>query len=115
MIAEGLYRLIHEGADLADATQEYWRGVLGRRRADRRHSGTAAARTKSAPDRVCADVAHRRAKAVNVMSALACVSFVRAWRADLDAWRGRADWIFPWSATWRARRSSSTSRRRRGA
>ncbi len=28
-------------------------------------------------------------KRLTAMSALACVSFIRAWRADLDAWRGK--------------------------
>jgi len=31
LIAEGLYRLIHEGADLADATHGYWQDELRRR------------------------------------------------------------------------------------
>src|SRR5262249_46155688 len=31
LVAEGLYRLIHEGLNMADATGEYWRGVLERR------------------------------------------------------------------------------------
>ncbi len=31
VIAEGLYRLLHEGADVTDATYAYWRSVLDRR------------------------------------------------------------------------------------
>ena len=31
LIAEGLYRLIHEGANVSDATSEYWQSVLERR------------------------------------------------------------------------------------
>jgi hypothetical protein len=31
VIAEGLHRLIHQGADVADAKQTHWQGVLERR------------------------------------------------------------------------------------
>src|SRR5206468_3167733 len=31
VIAEGLYRLLHEGADVTDATQVYWKDVLKHR------------------------------------------------------------------------------------
>jgi hypothetical protein len=89
VLAEGLYRLIHEGAAVTDATSAYWRDVLERRFQLIDHvaarllmAGGSASLTGSALMSLAA--ARKRLAAI---SPLACVSFVRAWQADLDAWR----------------------------
>ena len=88
LIAEGLYRLVHQGADLAAATQEYWRGALERRF---QLIDDIAARLVLlddgpliGPALVSLTAARKR---LATISALACVSFIRAWRTDLAAWR----------------------------
>ncbi len=91
LIAEGLYRLLHGGADVADATCEYWQGAIERRFRLIDHAAeqlllkdTGAAVTGSALMSLAA--ARRR---LTVISPLACLSFLRAWRTDLDVWRHR--------------------------
>ena len=89
VIAEGLYRLIHQGADLADASQEYWRSVLERRL---QLIDDICARLMQLPEEApvlgsaLMSLAAAR-KRLTMISALACMSFVRAWRMDLVAWR----------------------------
>jgi hypothetical protein len=89
VIAEGIYRLIHDGADVAEATSSYWDMALARRseliediagrllrmNGDRLIIGRALMSLAAARKRLAA------------ISALSCVSFIRAWRADLDSWR----------------------------
>jgi hypothetical protein len=89
VIAEGLYRLIHEGADLTGATHEYWRGVLQRRL---QLIDDIATRLMLLDDdapvigsALMSLAAARKRSAM--ISALACMSFIRAWRTDLAAWR----------------------------
>lgn len=91
VIAEALFRLIHEGRDVTDATADFWAFSLERR------------------SRLIEDIANRlllreenlqligaalmsltaARKRLAAISPLACLSFVRAWRADVDTWRGR--------------------------
>jgi hypothetical protein len=89
VIAEGLYRLLHEGADLTGATSAYWQDVLHRRL--QLIDDTAARLVlldENAPmiGSALMSLAAAR-KRLTMISALACVSFVRAWRTDLDVWR----------------------------
>ncbi len=91
VIAEGLYRLLHEGAGVTDATHDYWRSALERRSQLIDH---VAARLLlcdgDAPMIGCALMSLAAArKRLTAISPLACVSFIRAWRTDLDAWRQR--------------------------
>ncbi|MGE5292112.1 MAG: hypothetical protein ACM3ML_33995 [Micromonosporaceae bacterium] len=89
LVAEGLYRLIHERADVAEAGYGYWRDALARRSwliddvAQRllRMDGDG-----SVVEDALMSLAAAR-KRLSAISALACVSFIRAWRMDLDAWR----------------------------
>jgi hypothetical protein len=89
VIAEGLYRLLHEGGDVTDATEAYWRNALERRsrlvdhvtdqlllRADHVPAAKYALRSLAAA----------RGRLAGITE-LACLSFVRAWRTDVDAWR----------------------------
>lgn len=88
VIAEGLYRLIHEGADVTDATHAYWRSALERRFQLIDHVAARLLQDEDAPviGYALMSLAAAR-KQLTAISALACVSFIRAWRADLDAWR----------------------------
>ncbi len=89
VIAEGLYRLLHEGGDVTDATRGYWRAALQRRTrliddiADRlllkREAGPTTA------DALMSLAAAR--KRLAGITELACLSFVWAWQADLEIWR----------------------------
>lgn len=90
VIAEGLYRLIHEGADVTDATYSYWQTALERRSRLIDDVAARLLRGEDAPliGSALMSLAAAR-KRLTAMSALACVSFIRAWRADLDAWRGK--------------------------
>jgi hypothetical protein len=87
VIAEGLYRLVHESVDVADAKQAYWEDMLERRR--QFIDGTAARLLQqggSAPALMSLAAARKR---LTFISSLACVSFTHAWLADLDLWRER--------------------------
>jgi hypothetical protein len=91
VIAEGLYRLLHEGADVTDATHGYWRSALERRSQLIDHIATRLLLCDvDAPMIGCALMSLAAArKRLTTISPLACVSFIRAWRTDLDAWRQR--------------------------
>ncbi len=91
VIAEGLYRLLHEGADVTDATHEYWRSTLERRSQLIDHIATRLLLCdEDAPMIGCALMSLAAArKRLTAISALSCVSFIRAWRTDLGAWRQR--------------------------
>jgi hypothetical protein len=90
VIAEGLYRLLHEGGSVADANGPYWRDVLTRRRA--LIDDIAARLLGQGNDPVIGyalmslTAARKRLDAIND---LACLSFVRTWRMDVDAWQSR--------------------------
>lgn len=91
VIAEGLYRLIHEGAGVSDATQAYWQTALARRFQLIDHIATRLLLWDGDPpvtgSALMALAAAR--KRLAAISALACVSFIHAWRTDLDVWRDR--------------------------
>jgi hypothetical protein len=91
VIAEGLYRLIHEGADVTDATYAYWRGALERRFRLIDYVAARLLRTDGgAPVIRCALTSLAAARnRLTAISPLACVSFIQAWRTDLDAWQHR--------------------------
>jgi hypothetical protein len=91
VIAEGLYRLLHEGGALADATDRYWRDALARRRRlidniARRLLLREGNATIVGYALMSLTAARKRLDAVNE---LACLSFVRAWQNDVDAWHSR--------------------------
>jgi hypothetical protein len=93
VIAEGLFRLLHEGRDLSGATSAYWQDVLERRS---RLIDDIATRLllddTRAPVIGCALMSLAAArKRLTAISALACVSFIHAWRTDLDVWRHRLE------------------------
>jgi hypothetical protein len=91
LIAEGLYWLLHQGAGVEDATRWFWRGALERRSrfiddvAERLLGGID---HSSASNCALMSLAGAR-KRLTAISPLACVSFVRAWRMDVDVWRQR--------------------------
>jgi hypothetical protein len=91
LIAEGLYRLIHEGVGVADATYAYWEDALKRRS---RLIDDVAERLLRAESHAPAIASALRSLAaartrLTTISPLACVSFIHAWRADIDEWRYR--------------------------
>jgi hypothetical protein len=87
VIAEGLYRLLHEGADVSDATHAYWRSVL-----DRRFqlidfvAAKLLVRDGPVVGGALMSLAAAR-KRLTVISPLACSSFIHAWQTDIDMWR----------------------------
>lgn len=89
VIAEGLFRLLHEGGTLADATHDYWRGTLARRL---QLIDDVAARLLAIeggdPETGYAlmSLVAARTRLAGITE-LSCLSFVRAWRADLDRWQ----------------------------
>jgi hypothetical protein len=91
LIAEGLYRLLHEGADVTDATHLYWQSAIRRRFELIDHIAEQlllqdAGAPVTAAALMSLTAARRRLAAI---SPLACLSFLYAWRTDLDAWRHR--------------------------
>jgi hypothetical protein len=91
VIAEGLYRLLHQGGSVTDANGRYWRDILDRRRV---LIDDIAARLLLREDNAAVigyalmslTAARKRLDAINE---LACLSFVRAWRADVQTWQAR--------------------------
>lgn len=94
VIAEGLYRLLHEGGSVADATARFWRDEIERRRlliddiASRLilHDGRDDTATVIGDALMSLTVACKRLADI---SEVACLSFIWAWRKDVDAWRTR--------------------------
>jgi hypothetical protein len=87
VIAEGLYRLIHEGSDVSDTTYAYWQSVLDRRFQLIDHIA-ARLLVRNGPLAGCALMSLAAArKRLTAISPLACVSFIHAWRTDIDTWR----------------------------
>ena len=97
VLAEGLFRLLHEHGSLTDAEQvPYWRDVVAMRRAlidwilDRlqvpaaRGSSKERATARRVQQRL--GVARKRIRAEGLPEALA--AYVRAWRQDVDTWSG---------------------------
>jgi hypothetical protein len=90
VIAEGLYRLLHEGSDVTGATYAYWQGVLEQRSRLIDHIATRLLRDAGTPVTGAALMALAAArKRLTAITALACVSFVHAWRTDREVWRHR--------------------------
>jgi hypothetical protein len=91
VIAEGLYRLIHEGMRVTDATVEYWQDVLVRRFRLIDHIAAELLRIPGeTPETGSALMSLAAAsKRLATITPLACVSFIHAWRTDLDSWRER--------------------------
>ncbi len=91
IIAEGLYRLIHERASSVDATLDYWKDALNRRS---QLIDDIAMRllfqdgTQPVIGSALMSLAAAR-KRLDAITALACVSFIRAWRTDLSNWQSR--------------------------
>jgi hypothetical protein len=89
VIAEGLFRLLHQGGSLNDATHTYWRNTLEQRF---RLIDDIASRLmlKEHYDPVIGyalmSLAAAR-KRLAVISEFSCLSFMRAWRTDVDIWR----------------------------
>ena len=87
VIAEGLYRLLHEGADVTDATYAYWRIVLDRRLQLIDHvAAQLLVREGPVVGGALMSLAAAR-KRLTAISPLACASFIHAWRTDLGSWR----------------------------
>jgi hypothetical protein len=88
LIAEGLYRLLHDGAAVTDATHRYWRhAIQGRFRLIDDIADRLLARPATpAADRALLSLTAARKRLAGVTE-LACLSFVRAWRADVEMWR----------------------------
>jgi hypothetical protein len=91
VLAEGLYRLIHQGVNVTEATGTYWRDALEQRFqfidgiATRLLRGEAAdPLTRGALNSLAA--ARERLTSI---SPLECVSFIQAWRSALGIWRDR--------------------------
>jgi len=91
LIAEGIYRLIHERASVTDATADYWRAALGRRArliddiaARLLHMDGSQLVIGSALTSLAA--ARERLEAITPRT---CVSFIRAWHSDQATWRER--------------------------
>jgi hypothetical protein len=95
LIAEGLYRLLHEGGAVTDATRSYWRGTLERRFRLIDHIADRLLLHEPpgpATDHALMSLAAARKRLASI-SELACLSFVRAWRADVDNWRERRGYL----------------------
>jgi hypothetical protein len=87
VIAEGLFRLLHLGADVSDATHAYWRTVLDRRLQLIDHvAGRLLERSGPVVGGALMSLAAAR-KRLTAISPLTCTSFIHAWRTDIGAWR----------------------------
>ena len=91
LIAEGLFRLIHERVNVVDATLDYWSAALRRRG---QLIDDVATRLllfdgdKPVVQSALMSLAAAR-KRLDAITPLACLSFVRAWRSDLAEWHER--------------------------
>jgi hypothetical protein len=89
VIAEGLFRLLHQGKSLNDATAAYWRSMLEQRF---RLIDDIANRLllKKQYDPVTGyalmSLAAARKRLADITE-FSCLSFMRAWRTDVDTWR----------------------------
>lgn len=91
LIAEGLYRLLHQGAGLAEADYDYWRGALERRLQLIDHVAARLLRQDGEVPMIGSALMSLAAarRRLSLISALSRVSFVHVWRTDLDVWRHR--------------------------
>ena len=91
VIAEGLYRLVHERASVADATLDYWRLALDRRGQLIDDIATRLI-SRNPVDPVIGSALMSLAAARKRLAGITpvgCVSFIRAWQSDLSDWRSR--------------------------
>jgi hypothetical protein len=91
VIAEGLYGLLQEGGTLADATASYWRGALERRSRLIDHiTGRLllAERDTRAAAAALLSLSHARKRLADIND-VSCLSFVRSWRTDVNAWHDK--------------------------
>ena len=87
VIAEGLYRLLHHGADVTDATHAYWRTVLNQRfQLIDYVAAQLLLREGPVVGGALMSLAAAR-KRLTAISPLACTSFIHAWRTDIGTWR----------------------------
>jgi hypothetical protein len=87
VIAEGLYRLLHHGADVSDATHAYWRIVLDRRfQLIDYVAAQLLLRDGPVVGGALMSLAAAR-KRLTAISPLACSSFIHAWQTDIGTWR----------------------------
>jgi hypothetical protein len=87
VIAEGLYRLLHQGAGVSDATYAYWRSALDRRfQLIDYVAAQLLVREGPVVGGALMSLAAAR-KRLTAISPLACASFIHAWRTDVDTWR----------------------------
>lgn len=87
VIAEGLFRLLHQGADVSDATHAYWRSVLDLRLQLIDHvAGRLLEQSGPVVGGALMSLAAAR-KRLAAISPLACASFIHAWRTDVGSWR----------------------------
>jgi hypothetical protein len=95
VIAEGLYRLLHEDGDVTDATEAYWRSALEQRfRLIDHIADQLLPRAEHSPTvrHALRSLAAARARLAEITES-ACLSFVRAWRSDIDAWREQLTYL----------------------
>jgi hypothetical protein len=87
VIAEGLFRLLHQGADVSDATHAYWRSVLDWRLQLIDHvAGRLLEQSGPVVGGALMSLAAAR-KRLTAISPLTCASFIHAWRSDVRSWR----------------------------
>lgn len=89
VIAEGLFRLLHEGGSVTDATSAYWRGTLTRRGRlidDIEGRLSLTADYDPVVERALVSLAAARTRLAGITE-FSCLSFIRAWRMDVESWR----------------------------
>jgi hypothetical protein len=89
VIAEGLFRLLHENGSVADASPAYWRDMLRLRARLIDHiAAQLLARDPDPPMTKYAltSLAAARERLASITDNT-CASFVRDWRTDVDSWR----------------------------
>ena len=91
VIAEGLFRVLHEGGTAADATASYWRCALEQRSLLIEEIAARLLVTEDDPPTAAAALNSLTAarKRLADITDVGCDTFVRAWRADVEAWRER--------------------------
>jgi hypothetical protein len=89
VIAESLFRLLHDGGSVTDATHAYWRSALELRfRLIDDIASRLLLREEHDPTTGYALMSLAAArKRLALITELSCLSFVRAWRTDVDTWR----------------------------
>jgi hypothetical protein len=89
VIAEGLYRLLHEGGTVLDASLAYWRSMLERRSQLIDHIASElllCRKDEPVAQYALKSLGAARGRLAGITEE-ACLSFVRDWRTDIDAWQ----------------------------